>query len=81
MNVDTEIRHVTKAGANIFAELGFSASEAEQFHAESQQHINNTLALKEQLMSELSKWIADNHLSKRKRLKYCKFPVRVFLIW
>jgi predicted XRE-type DNA-binding protein len=62
MNIDTEIRHVTKAGANIFAELGFSASEAEQFHAQSQQQINNTLALKEQLMTELAQWISDNHL-------------------
>ncbi len=62
MSIDTEIRHVTKAGANIFLELGFEPEEAEQFHAQSQQQINNTLALKEQLMTELATWIMDNHL-------------------
>lgn len=62
MNIDTEIRHVTKAGSNLFLEFGFDAAEAEQFHAESQRQINNTIALKEQLMTELAQWIADNHL-------------------
>ena len=32
MNVDTEIRHVTKAGANLFLELGFTAAEAKKLH-------------------------------------------------
>ncbi len=50
MTIDTEIRHVTKVGSNIFLELGFDAVEAEQFQAELQQHVNNTVALKEQLM-------------------------------
>ncbi len=62
MAIDTETRHVTKAGANIFLELGFEPEEAEQFYAESQQQINNTTALKEQLMTELAQWIADHHL-------------------
>ncbi len=62
MAIDTETRHVTKAGANIFLELGFEPEEAEQFYAESQRQINNTTALKEQLMTELAQWIADHHL-------------------
>lgn len=62
MNIDTEIRHVTKAGSNIFLELGFDAVEAEQFQTELQQHVDNTIALKEQLMTELAQWIVDNHL-------------------
>ena len=62
MAIDTETRHVTKAGANIFLELGFEPEEAEQFYAESQLQINNTTALKEQLMTELAQWIADHHL-------------------
>jgi predicted XRE-type DNA-binding protein len=53
---------VTKAGSNIFLEFGFDAAEAEQFQAESQRQINNTIALKEQLMTELAQWITDNHL-------------------
>ena len=62
MSIDTEIRHVTKARANIFLELGFDSTEAEQLKTESQQQINSTLALKEQLMTELANWIAENHL-------------------
>ena len=62
MNIDTEIRHVTPAGANIFLELGFDAVEAERLQAQSQQEINNEQALKEQLMTELANWIKTNHL-------------------
>lgn len=62
MTVDTQIRHVTRPDANLFAELGFSPDEAAQFQAQSQQQINDTRALKTQLMGELSKWIDDNHL-------------------
>ena len=63
MNIDTECRHITKAGTNIFLDLGFDAEEAEHLYAESQQQINETLALKEQLMKEPTKWIAEeNHL-------------------
>lgn len=49
--VDTNIRHVTVAEANIFAELGFEVSEAKQL-----------LTIKRQLMQEISTWIADNKL-------------------
>ena len=28
MKIDTDIRHVTKPGTNLFLELGFSAKEA-----------------------------------------------------
>ena len=62
MTIDTKVRHVTKPGANLFRELGFSPDEAQRFQAESQRQINDTKVLKEQLMLELSKWITDNHL-------------------
>ena len=62
MTIDTQVRRVTKAGANLFQELGFAADEAARFQAESKQQINDTQVLKEQLMGELSKWINDNHL-------------------
>ncbi len=51
------IRHVTKPGANLFLELGFSSDEAERLHAASRKQINDTRLLKEQLMTELSSWI------------------------
>jgi predicted XRE-type DNA-binding protein len=62
MKIDTEIRHVTKPGANLFLELGFSAEEAARLEAASQQQINDTRLLKEQLMSELAEWIEEHHL-------------------
>jgi predicted XRE-type DNA-binding protein len=62
MTIDTEIRHVTKSGANLFLELGFPAKEAKRLHAASQKQINDIQFLKEQLMSEIADWIAQHHL-------------------
>src|ERR1700733_8001105 len=62
MTIDTKIRHVTKPGANLFLELGFSAEEGKRLHAVSQKQINDTRLLKEQLMTELSSWIEQHHL-------------------
>ena len=60
--IDTEIRHVTKPGANLFVELGFAPDEAVRLHAESMALINQSLALKGQLMLELADWIKVNQL-------------------
>ncbi|WP_291936482.1 XRE family transcriptional regulator [Limnohabitans sp.] len=62
MTIDTEIRHVTKPGANLFLELGFSAEEAKRLQTASHKQINDTRQLKEQLMSELADWIEQHHL-------------------
>ncbi|HBN9817929.1 TPA: XRE family transcriptional regulator [Pseudomonas aeruginosa] len=62
MKIDTEIRHVTKPGANLFLELGFPPEEAKRLHQASQQQINDTRQLKEQLMTELAVWIEQHHL-------------------
>ena len=61
-DIDTKIRHVTQPGANLFVELGFDLNEAEQLQIESRKRINDTKVLKEALMSELAKWIKENHL-------------------
>lgn len=61
MTIDTEICQVTKPGANLFRELGFSAEEAKRLHAASRKQINDTRLLKEQLMSELAQWIEQHH--------------------
>jgi predicted XRE-type DNA-binding protein len=60
MDIDTETRHVTKPGANLFLELGFEAVEADALHAESQRRIREAVLLKEQLMDELAGWISAN---------------------
>lgn len=62
MTIDTEIRHVTKVGANLFLELGFSAAEAKRLKAASRKQVTDTRLLKEQLMIELSNWIAEHQL-------------------
>jgi len=62
MTVDTEIRHVTKSGANLFLELGFPPEEAKRLQAASRKQINDPLRLKKQLMSELADWIEEHHL-------------------
>jgi predicted XRE-type DNA-binding protein len=62
MKIDTEIRHVTKPGANLFLELGFPVEEAKRLHAASRKQINDTRLLKEQLMTELAHWIEQHHL-------------------
>ena len=60
--IDTGVRHVTKPGANLFAELGFSPTEARRLHAQSQAGIEQALALKAQLMGELASWIEEHQL-------------------
>ena len=62
MTIDTEIRHVTKPGTNLFLELGFSAADAKKLDAASRTQINDTRLLKQQLMSALSDWIVEHQL-------------------
>ncbi len=62
MTSNIEFRHVTKRGANIFLELGFAPAEAKRLHAASRKQINDTRRLKQQLMEELSAWIAEHRL-------------------
>lgn len=62
MKIDTAVRHVTKPGANIFLQLGFTPEEARRLQAASRKQITDTRLLKQQLMEELSVWIAKHHL-------------------
>lgn len=59
---DTTIRHVTPAGYNLFAELGFDSAEAAALKAQADAETLQTLALKQQLMAELRDWIAQEGL-------------------
>ena len=61
-DIDVASRHITPAGGNVFADLGFDTEQAQALHADSQSKIAHTLALKEQLMSEIGLWIADQNL-------------------
>ena len=61
MKIDTEIRHATKPGANLFLELGFTPDEAKRLQAASRKQIDATQLLKRELMEELSVWIEKHH--------------------
>ena len=43
MKIDTAIRHVTKAGSNVFLERGFASVEARHLQAALQKQINGSL--------------------------------------
>ena len=45
MKIDTQIRHVTKPGANLFLELGFTPDEAKRLQAASRQQISDARLL------------------------------------
>ncbi len=62
MKIDSLIAHITPADGNVFADLGFDPDEAVRLKALSQRQINDTVALKGQLMSVLAGWIEDEHL-------------------
>lgn len=55
--IDVKTRHITRAGGNVFTDLGFDEEEAARLHTESQLEIAKILAMKEQLMTEISDWI------------------------
>lgn len=50
---DSDIRHVTPSGGNVFADLGVHKQDAEKFYIDSLSEIENTLAIKEQLWKKL----------------------------
>ena len=47
MKIDTDIRHVTKPGSNLFVELGFVPAEAKRLQAASRKQIKDTQLLKQ----------------------------------
>ncbi|WGE33804.1 XRE family transcriptional regulator [Actinobacillus genomosp. 1] len=56
--IDTQIRHITEANGNVFADLGFSKEEAQHLKSASEQLIMNKLIL----MNAMNEWIEKNHL-------------------
>ena len=57
MNIDTEVRHITPVGGNIFEDLGFEPAEAAK------------LKIKAQLMRELGGWIRESNLKQEEAAK------------
>jgi predicted XRE-type DNA-binding protein len=62
MKRNTQLGHITPAGANIFADLGFEAKQAAKLLDESNKIISEKLLIKELLMTELAVWIEEKDL-------------------
>lgn len=62
MKSNSKLGHITPAGANIFAELGFEPKEAAKLLEESNKVISEKLSIKESLMTELAVWIEEKDL-------------------
>jgi predicted XRE-type DNA-binding protein len=62
MKIETKSSHITPAGGNVFADLGFDPDEAKRLKAESQAIIARKIAVKEQLMAEIVVWMNANQL-------------------
>lgn len=62
MSLETQSMHITPAGGNVFADLGFEPAEAAALKAESQRIISEKLAIKHSLMTELAQWIKAQEL-------------------
>ncbi len=60
--VRSKTEHITPADGNVFLDLGFEPEEAVRMLAESDRQISEKLAIKENLMTEISEWIAEKHL-------------------
>ncbi len=62
MSIKIRSMHITPAGGNVFADLGFESEEAAALQAESKRIISEKLSIKESLVAELAKWIAETKL-------------------
>jgi hypothetical protein len=49
MTIDTKSRHRTRAGGNVFFDLGFSPQEAKRLLAQADAQIDESIRLKRQL--------------------------------
>jgi len=57
MKVDTKSRHRTKAGGNVFLDLGFPPAVAKRLLAHADAQIEDSIRLKQQLMDEIAEWM------------------------
>ncbi|TAN51435.1 MAG: XRE family transcriptional regulator [Methylococcaceae bacterium] len=62
MSIEAKSMHITPAGGNVFADLGFEPAEATALQGRSQRIVSEKLAIKESLMTEISGWIAQKNL-------------------
>lgn len=56
-DTDNKTRYVTRAGDNIFSDLGFEPEEADRMLAQSREEMARADELKRQLMLEIADWM------------------------
>ena len=66
LTADNKAGHVTPAGGNVFADLGFSKAEAKALQSQMSAVIAKKLAIKKQLMDTLAQWMQDEKLTQAK---------------
>ena len=66
MTSDSLAGHITPAGGNVFADLGFEPAEAAALYEQSQMVIAKKLAIKAQLMDALATWMVAEKLTQAK---------------
>jgi len=59
MTIDTKSYHRTRAGANVFLDLGFPPEEAKRLLAHADAQIDESIRLKQQLMDEIAEWMKE----------------------
>ena len=59
MTIDTKSRHRTRAGGNVFLDLGFPPREAKRLLAHADAQIDESIRLKQQLMDEIAEWMKE----------------------
>ena len=62
MSIKTKSMHITPAGGNVFADLGFPPQEARRLKAQSRKIISEKSKLKQQLLAELTDWMEQENL-------------------
>jgi len=61
-HIETGSAHITPAGGNVFADLGFEPEEAAALKANSNRIISEKLAIKDSLMIEITDWMDQKNL-------------------
>jgi predicted XRE-type DNA-binding protein len=61
-HIETKSMHITPAGGNVFADLGFEPEEAAVLQANSKRIISEKLAIKDSLMIEIADWMDQKNL-------------------
>ena len=59
MTIDTKSCHRTRAGGNVFLDLGFPPREAKRLLAHADAQIDDSNRLKQQLIDEIAEWMKE----------------------